>query len=548
MHRLARQFTLAVSALALCAGSARADKVPPAQQADLLRHVSPAHIQADIDGDTVFENLAAKLAVTPPDQALPVIVRYKRGHEAASARIARRISHQLGRDRSVAARLTRPEIEALLASGVVESVEEDALCYATRDTADASFGTAKARADFGLTGNADGDPNRYTARDLTIAVIDSGIDPRHPDCADGKIIAWKDFVNGAAAPYDDNGHGTHCASIAAGRLVNGVSGVAPGASLISLKVLNAQGSGSLSTIASAVDWCIQNKSQFGIEVVSMSLGSATSSDGTDVLSRTVNQAVAAGLVVCVAAGNAGPNPYTVGAPGAAERCITLGNMLDTGKGGFVINASSSRGPTADGRIKPDLCAPGTQILAAKANTNGYVRMTGTSMACPFAAGVAALMLQADPSLAPDDVKRILKETAVHFGSPGENHEFGAGRLDGYAALAAATRTEGTAPVVPDHLFAQGQLTAAGTQHTWTVPVDDTRFALALSLIMVSAGTDFELYVYDPAGKLVARSEGATRQETLIVRPETTGTYSVVVYDYSGSGGYVLDFSAGSSLK
>lgn len=548
MHRLTRRLTLTISALALGAGAAYAEKIAPVPQSDVTRQVRPAYLQADLDGDRVFENLSAKLAVTPSHQALPVIVRYKAGREAASAWIRRRVTGRLERDHSVAARLTRTEIEALLASGAVESVEEDALCHATRETADQSFGTAKARADFGINGNADGDASRFTAQDMTIAVIDSGIDPRHPDFAGNKIIAWKDFVSGNAAPYDDNGHGTHCASIAAGRVVNGVGGVAPGASLIGLKVLNAQGSGSLSTIASAVDWCIQNKARFGIEVVSMSLGSSTSADGTDVLSRTVNQAVEAGLVVCVAAGNEGPNAFTIGSPGAAERAITVGNMLDTGKGGFVINSSSSRGPTADGRIKPDLCAPGTQILAAQANTTGYVRMTGTSMACPFVAGVAALMLQANPGLGADDVKRILKETAVHFGYTGENHEFGAGRLDGYAALAKANRTEGTAPAVPDHLYAQGQLTVAGTQHTWTVPIDDTRFPLALSLILFNTGTDFDLYVYDPANNLIGRSEGNTRQETLIVRPTTTGTYSVVVYDFSGVGWYLLDFSAGSSIK
>jgi serine protease AprX len=403
--------------------------------------------------------------------------------------------------------------------------------------------------DFGLTGDGDGDPARYSPSDLTIAVIDTGIDPNHPDFGGGKIIAWKDYINGRDVPYDDNGHGTHCASIAAGRTLNGVGGVAPDAALIGLKVLPSQGPGRSSDIAAAVDWCIENRARYGIEILSMSIGTSTSSDGTDVMCRSVNRAVAAGLVVCVAAGNAGPGAFTLGSPGAAASAITVGSMFDTGKGGFVINASSSRGPTADGRIKPDLCGPGTQILAAEANTGRYTFKTGTSMATPFVAGVAALMLEANPSLTPDEVKTRMKRTAIRFGPEGgENNEFGAGRLDAYAAIGDAAGTQGTPPIVPDHLYGQSYLPGAGAFYTWTLPIDDTQFSLALSLIHWNAGTDFDLYVYDPNGNLVGSSEGQARQETLTLRPTMTGTYRIVAYSYSGAGWYLLDFSAGSSLK
>jgi serine protease AprX len=545
MNRLICQLTVSLSALALSAGFAHAVDPAPVQRFDVLRHVSPARLQADLNRNKVFDHLEQSLAAAPSNRAVDVIVRYKQGHQAAGDRLGRRIARRLSRDRSVAARLTRAEIQQLVASGAVESIEEDTLCYATRDTAGLSFGATQARADFGLTGDADGDPDHYSSRDLTIAVIDTGIDPSHRDFAGGKVIASKDFVNGRADAYDDHGHGTHCASIAAGRVIDGVGGVAPGASLVNVKVLSAQGWGSLSVIADAVQWCIDNKELHGIDVLSMSLGSAYSSDGNDALSRMVNRAVEAGLVVCVAAGNSGPDAYSIGTPAAAERAITVGNMRDTGKGGFVLTDSSSRGPTADGRIKPDLCAPGTQILAAKANTNGYVPMTGTSMACPFVAGVAALMLQANPGMPPAEVKRTLKETAVHFGPEGENNEFGAGRLDGYVALAAAAGTPGTPPAVPSHRFLQGELLKWGDQQKWEVPVHDTAFGLALSLIILDRWADFDVFVYDPEGKLVASAEGWERQETLIVQPKATGTYSIVVFSYSGSGGYLLDISAGT---
>src|SRR5262249_1843400 len=153
---------------------------------------------------------------------LDVIVRYKEGQEGASAGIAGRISRHLALDHSVAAHLTPEQIRALAASGAVESIEEDSLCYATRESSQASFGVTKARDDFGLTGDGDGDPNHFSTWDHTIAVIDTGIDANHPDFAGGKVIASKDFINGRPAPYDDHGHGTHCASIAAGCVINGV--------------------------------------------------------------------------------------------------------------------------------------------------------------------------------------------------------------------------------------------------------------------------------------------------------------------------------------
>jgi serine protease AprX len=508
-----------------------------------------ADVLADLDGDKLFESLERKLVKAPAHQPMSVIVRYKAGAERAAAQLGGCVTCRLDGGRTVVAQLTPTQVRRLAAEGAVASVEENFAVWPTRDTANASFGVTKVSADFGLTGDMDGDPNHYSPQDLTIAVLDTGIDARHPDFANGKVIAWKDFVNDRTEPYDDEGHGTHVASIAAGAVVNGVGGVAPGASLVGVKVLPAHGPGTGEDVLAGVEWCIENRARLGIDVINMSLSTDKPSDGRDALSEAVDRAVAAGIVVCVAAGNEGPGPRTIGSPSAARSIITVGNMVDLGKGGFVLNASSSRGPTLDGRVKPDLCGPGTQISAAQANSDGYIRLTGTSMSCPFVAGVAALMLQANPSLTPGDVKRIMKETAVHFGAPGENNDYGAGRLDGYAAIATAGGNRGTAPEAPDHLFGQGALKASADSFVWQLPIDDTRFPIAVALIILDPEADFDLYVYDPDRKLVAASNfGGRRQETVSFVPEKTGTYLIQVHSFRGSGTYLLDVSAGSSVR
>lgn len=107
---------------------------------------------------------------------------------------------------------------------------------------------------------------------MVVAVIDTGIDPAHVDLDGGKVIAWNDWVNGRTTPYDDHGHGTHVAGIIAGTGEGNPAymGVAPGAALVGLKVLNSSGSGALSNVAAAVDWAVTNKDTYNIRVISMS--------------------------------------------------------------------------------------------------------------------------------------------------------------------------------------------------------------------------------------------------------------------------------------
>ena len=233
------------------------------------------------------------------------------------------------------------------------------------------------------SGDGDGNPLVYTAKDHTIAIVDTGIDGQHQDFAGGKIIAWNDLLNQQPDPYDDEGHGTHVASIAAGEInPAGVGGVAPGAALVGVKVLDNKGEGTAGNIAAGIEWCITHREMYGIEALDLSLGSDRPSSGTALLSRTVNRAVEAGIVVTVAAGNAGPRQRTIGSPGAASEALTVGSIADPGAGGCYLDSYSSRGPTADERVKPDLCAPGDRILAARAHSGRRASSSsGTGMSC-----------------------------------------------------------------------------------------------------------------------------------------------------------------------
>jgi subtilisin family serine protease len=271
-----------------------------------------------------------------------------------------------------------------------------------------------------------------------------------------------DFVNGQTMPYDDHGHGSHVAGIILG---NGYdsrgrqSGMAPDASLISLKVLDAQGKGSISGIISALDWVAANAQTYNIRVVNLSVGAAvTQSYWIDPLALAARRLTERGIVVVAAAGNLGKNadgqPQYGGilAPGNAPWVLTVGASSTEGtvrEKDDIVADFSSMGPTrGDYLAKPDLVAPGRGIVSlavpgstlyqsnadylvdgvGKHGYPPYMSLSGTSMAAPQVAGAAALMLQANPRLTPNLVKAILQYTAKsnpHYGPLQQ----GAGFLD-----------------------------------------------------------------------------------------------------------------------
>ena len=191
------------------------------------------------------------------------------------------------------------------------------------------------------------------------------------------------------------------------------------------------------------------KAQFNIRVLNLSLAVSGSSNGRDAFSQACNRAVANGIVTVVAAGNDGSSARTIGAPSAAANVITVGAGADPGERGFYLADFSSRGPTADGRIKPDLWAPGVRLRSPQRG-GGYSDVSGTSFASPFVAGVAALMINARPSIKPGGVKSILLATAERWAPGAKNSDFGAGRLQAYQAVAraAAIQQDLNPPDVP----------------------------------------------------------------------------------------------------
>lgn len=312
--------------LIILAGLGVAATLPARQEPEAPKvRTSPA---MDQNRNKIFDSLEVQMTAGDPGQKLSVIVLTEQPvsdilvERSLGEAIAMRHVYQV--IPGFAAALTRDQIQQLSTQDWVRQIEPDVEVQGWMDSASHHFGASAARLDFGVDGDGDGQPGVYSPADVVIAVIDTGIDGRHVDLA-GKVIGWKDFVNNRADPYDDNGHGTHVAGIAAGAGVAdpALRGVAPGAALVGLKVLSGAGSGSLSDVAAAVDWAVTNRERYGIKIISMSLGTAGSSDGTDSVSLAVNAAVDAGIVAVVAAGNSGPNRYTIGSPGAAEKAITM---------------------------------------------------------------------------------------------------------------------------------------------------------------------------------------------------------------------------------
>ena len=310
-----------------------------------------------------------------------------------------------------------------------------------------------------------------------VAVIDSGV-ADHPDLA-GRVVARVDFT-GEQSNGDPGGHGTHVAGLIAGdgtASAGAWTGVAPRANIVSVRVIDANGHATLSTIFAGLQWVLANRATYNIKVVNMSFGgTALSGYQDDLLASAAEMLYFAGLTVVVAAGNGGPGQATITTPADDPFVITVGALDDNGTAARLddsIASWSSQGPTAfDGIAKPDLVAPGRKMIGLRAAGSTidtaypdrrvtalgaldpqYFSMSGTSMAAPVVAGVAALYLEQNPSANPRHVKRQLTGTANPMLGVAAAAQ-GAGVVDALAALTLHASSDGYTPYPASTAFAE----------------------------------------------------------------------------------------------
>lgn len=271
-----------------------------------------------------------------------------------------------------------------------------------------------------------------TGRGVRVAVIDTGVTPL-PDLPDTTHVIINGGTNNSTDHY---GHGTHIAGIIAGTGQGSggkYMGVAPAAGIVSLKVSDDAGMATEYDVIKALEWVYHNGAQHSIRVVNLSLTS-TLAQGYDTspLCAAVERLWAAGTVVVVASGNRGSDPHAMHYPPANDPyVITVGAVSDMGTpdtGDDSERDWSARGLTQHLHVKPDVMAPGSRIISLLSSPQAYIpatypdlivdgthlRLGGTSMAAPVLSGVIALMLEADPSLTPDQVKWIVMRSTRPF--------------------------------------------------------------------------------------------------------------------------------------
>lgn len=309
----------------------------------------------------------------------------------------------------------------------------------------------------------------YEGQGVTVAVVDSGIDNKHADFdvammnAHSRILADVQF-GGSGTDQDKYGHGTHVAGIIGG---NGTRsdglyvGVAPGVNLLDVRVSDNHGASTTTDVIAGLQWVLENKNVYNVQVVNLSLnGAAAESYHTSPLDAAVEILWFNEIVVVVSAGNNGNDGY-IYPPANDPFVITVGaaDEMDTAvPDDDQLAAYSARGLTESGYAKPDLVAPGHDIIAALSSksdwpaehpshivsapySSDYFRLSGSSMAAAITSGAAALLLQSEPYLNPDQVKYRLMATAQPFTAPTSGSEpgaAGAGYLDVYAVITTPT--------------------------------------------------------------------------------------------------------------
>lgn len=274
-------------------------------------------------------------------------------------------------------------------------------------------------------------------RGVTVAVLDTGIG-RHPDLA-GRLLCFHDFVGSRNLMHDDNGHGTHVCGIicGSGMLSEGqYQGMAPHSMLVVGKVLDAQGDGTTESMLEGLNWVLSLKNKYRIKILNISVGIGNLDDieKEEALRKQINKLWDSGIVVVCAAGNKGPKNGSISAVGGCNKVITVGchdgqYCKDNPK---RCETYSGRGRSLDAMRKPDIVAPGTEIISCDADCykvgenyhNLYTAKSGTSMATPIVSGAIARLLERYPDMTNEQIKQKLTYTATDLGEPWNKQGWG----------------------------------------------------------------------------------------------------------------------------
>jgi subtilisin len=322
------------------------------------------------------------------------------------------------RGKAVVGEFNQDSLEELRSDPNVRYIEENGLLHAY-GVADGEFSTQQQDVPYGIdkTSASDAIAGGVTGDGVTVAVVDTGIDPSHedlePNLVGGYATDEAECSDNCEEPWaDDQGHGTHVAgTVGAVDNDTGVVGVAPGVDLLAVKVLGGDGSGSFAGVAEGIEWAADN----GADVLNMSLGGDSQ---TDVVKDALQYAQDKGAVSVAAAGNSGPCSDCVGYPGAEPEAIAVSSTDQNDNLSFF----SSTGPEVD------IAAPGSAVNSTTPG-DSYGQKSGTSMASPHVAGAAASVLSVGTS--PEFVRLALKNNADDIGLP--SNEQGGGRLNVDAA-------------------------------------------------------------------------------------------------------------------
>ncbi len=275
---------------------------------------------------------------------------------------------------------------------------------------------------------------------VNVGIIDTGIEASHPDLQ-GKTIGFKDFVSNNSDPYDDQGHGTHVAGTIAGGFASGTAiGVAPNVKLTIAKVFDRRGGATFARILKAMEWIADPDGDPNTNdapaLVSNSWGGGSSSSRKDpsseALCKAVTNWVKLGIFPVFAAGNSGSRASSVGLPAACPDAFSVGATDKNDR----IASFSSRGPaqwSTGNIIKPEVSAPGVNVTSSFLRSS-YRQLSGTSMATPHVAGMAALLYQVAPDADVSSMAQAIIRGVNDLGPDGQDNDFGWGRINALQSI------------------------------------------------------------------------------------------------------------------